>query len=226
MRYGSIYVVTNTHTQEQYVGQTIQPVSKRWAAHLYTSKNPKFKLAKAIHEYGVSIFKCEEVYVAFDKTELDNAEKSFIKQLNAVYNMTKGGSGKPDRYITEKQRLCTKKLSSERWANPEWKAKTVAAMWGNPEVRDRRIQSLKSRLADPKVRQRYRDVQLGRKMSAEAVYKSAKAKWKPIYCKELEITFLSQQAAAEELKILKTSICNAIKSKGKVAGKYTFSRVN
>lgn len=226
MRYGSIYIVTNKYTQEQYIGQTIQSVSKRWAAHLYTAKNPKFRLAKAIQKYGPSMFECKEVYIAFDKNELDNAEKAFIEQLNSVYNMTKGGSGKPDRYITEKQRLCIKKLSLERWANPEWKEKTVAAMWRNPEVRNKRIQSLKNKLADPNVRQRYRDIQLGRKMSAEAVYKSARAKWKPIYCKELEITFLSQQAAAEELNILKTSICNAIKSKGKVAGKYTFARVN
>jgi len=63
-------------------------------------------------------------------------------------------------------------------------------------------------------------------MSSSAIYKSAKTKWKPIFCKELNITFLSQKAAAEYIGSLVTSVANAIKNEGKVQNKYTLVRVN
>jgi group I intron endonuclease len=225
MNYGSIYVITNKHTQEQYVGQTIQSVARRWNAHVNTAKNPKFKLAKAISQYGVENFECVEVYNAFDKVELDRVEKEYIADLDSVYNMTKGGAGKPDKQISDRQREVASRLSSARWADPEWRQKTVLAMWGNPEVRAKRINSIKKRLAEPEVRQRYRDAQLGRKMSRSAVDKSARAKWKAIYCPEIQVSFLCSKYAAEYFGVLKTSVANAIKNKGKLLRQYSLEMV-
>lgn len=225
-RYGSIYLITNILNGEQYIGQTINSVNRRWIAHKASANKPKFNIAKALNRYGINNFKCEEIYTTFSKDELDQAEVRFISDLNPVYNMTKGGSGKPDKIITDKQRLITSKLSKARWANPEWRNKTIYALWGNIEVRNRRIESIKQALKKPETKLKRSQAALGRKMSASAVYKSAKAKWKPLYCKELEITFLSQKAAAEYVGSLVTSVANAIKNKGKVQNKYTLIRVN
>lgn len=224
-RYGSIYKVTNKVTNDLYIGQTINSVYRRWSAHISNSINPKFTLGKAIKQFGIDNFNCEEIYVAFTRDELNSAEINFIKELNTTYNMTKGGAGKPDKIITQRQRDTASKLSKERWANTEWRDKTIKALWGNIEVKNRRITSLKKALQKPETKQKFVRAQLGRKMSSSAIYKSAKAKWKPIFCKELNITFLSQKAAAEYIGSLVTSVANAIKNEGKVQNKYTLVRV-
>ncbi len=225
MRYGSIYVVTNTQTKEQYVGQTTQSVFRRWSAHKSSAKKPKFKFAHAIARYGSGMFECIEWYIAFNKSELDYAEKLVINEINPVYNLTRGGAGKPDKVITQKQRSITARLSKARWADPVWKANTVKAMWGNDEVRERRIHNLKLTLTKPEVIVKYQNAQKGRKMQATAIAKSSKAKWKPVYCPETHTTYLSQKAAAEMLGALTTSVANAVKNKGKVNSKYTLIRV-
>ena len=225
MNYGSIYVISNSHTGEQYVGQTIQTVQRRWKAHISAARNPKVKLGLALVQYGLAAFSCQEVYSAFTRDELNRVEKQYIKELNASYNMTRGGAGRPDKVITEAQRMATSKLSASRWANPEWRAKTTQALWGDPEVRTKRSAALKRRLATPESIQCRRDAQLGRKMSAASVYKSSAGKWKPVYCEELDTTFLSQKHAAEELNVRTSTISTAIKRKGRVMNKYTLVRV-
>lgn len=69
----------------------------------------------------------------------------------------------------------------------------------------------------PEIRAKMRNVKLGIKYSRASVDKTARSKWKPVYCKELEVSFLSQKHAAEHLNALTTSVSNAIKNKGKVA---------
>jgi hypothetical protein len=54
---------------------------------------------------------------------------------------------------------------------------------------------------------------------------TARLKWKPVYCPQLEFSFLSRKAAAEHLGVLRTSISNAIKQKGVVAKMYTMESV-
>ena len=76
-RYGSIYVVTNTVTSEQYVGQTRKKARCRWDAHINTANSQaakKYKLAKAIIAYG------KEAFLGVLKTSVANA----IKQKGRV----------------------------------------------------------------------------------------------------------------------------------------------
>ena len=40
-RYGSIYIVTNTVTGEQYVGQTRQKALRRWKCHIKNAVKQK-----------------------------------------------------------------------------------------------------------------------------------------------------------------------------------------
>jgi len=54
---------------------------------------------------------------------------------------------------------------------------------------------------------------------------AAKLKWKPVYCPQIQCSFLSRKFAAEYLGVLKTSISNAIKQKGMVANMYTMESV-
>jgi hypothetical protein len=62
-------------------------------------------------------------------------------------------------------------------------------------------------------------------VTAATAAKIALAKRKPVYCPELQCSFLSQNAAAEYLGVLKTSVSNAVKQKGKVGHRYTLERV-
>ena len=55
--------------------------------------------------------------------------------------------------------------------------------------------------------------------------KKAINRWKPVYCPQIQCSFLSRKFAAEYLGVLKTSISNAIKRKGMVANMYTMESV-
>jgi hypothetical protein len=85
--------------------------------------------------------------------------------------------------------------------------------------------TMRVRLQDPAVRAKWVQAQIGRKHPKEEVFKTAKAKWKPVFCKELGVSFLNQKYAAEYLNVVKSAVTQAIKNKGKVA-KVTLIRVN
>lgn len=144
-RYGSIYLATNKHTGEQYVGQTSKSVAARWYAHKISALKPKFAFARALAGHGFDNFHCSEVYTAFDKAALDAAEREIITCVNPVYNMTRGGAGNPARSISASTRLKRSVAAKERWANPEWRAKTTASIKtasGTPEARERMRQAM------------------------------------------------------------------------------------
>lgn len=86
-------------------------------------------------------------------------------------------------------------------------------------------ESIKKAFQDPIVKARLSASLMGRTMAREAIFKSAKAKWKPVYCRELAVTFLNQKYAAEYLATSKANISQLTDSKGKVHGKYTLVRV-
>lgn len=271
MRYGSIYVITNKHTGSQYVGQTIKSVARRWYAHCISAKNPKMQISLEIAKFGSNSFTVEEVFVAFDKEQLNAAEKQFILDIKPALNRTSGGAG-TSRSLSQGECKKRSDAAKARWSNPEWRQKTVEsikvaaqtdafrergktlnadkkgsiARWGNhvkkvkvpvnksdltrqqwqdPRIRQARIDGLKRVLAKQEVRERISKASTGRKQTRSVVEKIARAKWKPIYCKELEVTFLCQKYAAEFLGVLGTSVSNAVKSKGKVRNTYTLARV-
>jgi hypothetical protein len=224
-----------------------------------------------IARFGPENFTVEEVFVAFDKEQLNSAEKQFILNLRPALNRTSGGAGTPRTLSPEE---CKKRSddAKARWANPEWRQKTITSIreaaqtdafkeraktlnadkrgssarwgghvkkiktpvdrselarmqWQDAEIRQARVEGLKRALAKPEVRERLSKAATGRAQSKSAIQKIAQSKWKPIYCKELEVTFLCQKYAAEYLGVLKTSVANAVKSKGRVRNTYTLARV-
>jgi group I intron endonuclease len=274
MRHGSIYLATNTHTGEQYVGQTRQLVEKRWDAHWRTAicaTSRKAKFQEALTTFGRNVFQVAEVFVAFDADALNAAEIALIAELKPAYNATRGGKGLRSITVSEETRRKRSDAAKARWANPQWKAKTVvsiqrasqtleaknrgrkiagmgnAARWANhvkaqpestrslsdaikaswqdPLVRLRRIENIRIAAQRPESKQRYSDAARGRVHTATTIAKIAQTKWKPVYCRELQCSFLSQKAAAEYLGVLKTSVSNAVKQKGKVARMYTLEMV-
>jgi hypothetical protein len=127
-RFGSVYAITNLHTKEQYVGQTIKSIKTRWHGHCGAAAvNPKFKIGKNIAAYGKDSFDIVELFVAFTKNGLDYAEKEFIAALCPVLNATSGGAGYP-RKASAAEKLERFVAAKRRWANPDWRAKTVASI--------------------------------------------------------------------------------------------------
>lgn len=272
-RYGSIYVVTNTVTGEQYVGQTRQKAVRRWKCHINTAHSntaPKYRLAHAILEYGKAAFEFAEVFSAFDAKMLDTVEVNLIAELSPTYNITKGGAGHRGVVASEKVRLARSERLKKQWSDPEWRAAQleklqqmakspeavergrrvaalgIAARWANHvkkvpvprtramatraswedcAVREKRMAGIAASNMLPEVKARRTAASTGRVPTPEAIYKSARSKWKPVYCPELACSFLSQKAASEFLGVLHTSVTNAVKQKGRVAGKYTLEKV-
>ena len=275
MRYGSIYIATNKHTGEQYVGQTRQPVEKRWAAHWRTANCPTSRKAKfqdALISFGVNAFDVVESFVAFDADALNDAEIALIADMQPAYNATRGGKGLRPVAVSDEVRRKRSQDAKARWANPEWKEKTVAALkkahstpeaierakrlaafgggkirwashkkkekappadraaltkagWLDPVIRQKRIDGLRTACQRPDVQQKRSAAAKGRTFSRQTVEKIARSKWRPVYCPELKCTFLSMSAAADYLGVLRTTVSNAVKQKGRVLRQYSLERV-
>jgi len=204
MRYGSIYIATNTVTGEQYVGQTRQKVARRWKTHINTANSKvahKYKLSKAIIEYGKDVFKFDEIFSAFDAETLNLVEIKFIAELSPAYNISKGGAG--HRGVVPSPEVC--KARSERlkrqWADPAWKAK--------------QIEKLKQLSSSPEAMERGRCV--------AAIGSAARAK--RVFCPEIECSFLSVSHAAKYLNVSHTGVRYALRNGSKIKDKFTILEV-
>ena len=98
---GYIYLITNFTNGKRYVGQTVNPIHYRWNKHIeeaYSGNKSNSLLHRAIIKYGASNFGINVLEECAD-TELNEKEKSYIKQYNTYYtydkgyNMTWGGEG-------------------------------------------------------------------------------------------------------------------------------------
>jgi len=108
---------------------------------------------------------------------------------------------------------------------PKQRGRTRSEAWQDPEVREKRISSLREAMRRPEVIARKREASLGQKMPEHAIRRAARAKWRPVYCPELAVSFLSQKHCAEYLGALTTSVSNAVKDGRKVQGQYSVLRV-
>lgn len=93
-RYGSIYLITDLTNNKRYVGQTVNSVSRRFQSHLAEKRNRH--ISNAIRSHGAANFTMEEVYTAFSKEELNNAEIYFVELFQTMfprgYNHRAGGN--------------------------------------------------------------------------------------------------------------------------------------
>jgi group I intron endonuclease len=137
-----IYLITNLLNNKQYVGQTIQPLEKRWQRHCWksTSKN-SMPICKAIAKYGKENFKIEVLVLCNSYDELNEKELFYANELNTWspngYNL-KAGDGKGSM-------------------SPETKAKIAAANTGmkrTPEARQNMSNAHKGKTLSEKQRKK------------------------------------------------------------------------
>lgn len=90
-----IYVITNSVTGKQYVGQTIITLSERLAQHA-SQWSYCTRLKRAISKYGKSNFTIKLLDRTDNSTLANIAEEKWIKALNTLspngYNLKSGGS--------------------------------------------------------------------------------------------------------------------------------------
>lgn len=106
------------------------------------------------------------------------------------------------------------------------RAASIAASWLDPCVRDRRLAGLRAANRKEEVRLCRSAAGRRRVMAADAVARTARKKWKPVYCPELQITFLSRSAASAYIGVGKAAVSEALRHARKVAGKYTLREVS
>lgn len=117
---GTIYIITNSINSKVYIGQTIQPLTKRWEEHcrIACSKNEaNMVIKKAIFKYGKENFIIKELEKCAIE-DLDKREIYYIDLYNSYnngYNSTKGGKfgGKPLKLTPKQQKLCIDLYKSE-----------------------------------------------------------------------------------------------------------------
>jgi group I intron endonuclease len=105
------------------------------------------------------------------------------------------------------------------------RSEVVAKTWLNEDVRNRRIESLKKTKNTDESKLSVSRKSKGRKMAFEAIQKCTKAKLRPVFCKELLTTFLSQKDAAAFLQVSKALVTKAVQNRSLIGGMYTLSRV-
>ncbi len=96
---GIIYLITNTITQLQYVGLTVQTLDRRWRYHVEHAKAGHIKneesLHAAIRKHGENNFKIREIDKGTTKKNLEEKEIKWIRKINTLipngYNISAGG---------------------------------------------------------------------------------------------------------------------------------------
>ena len=135
-----IYLITNTVTGKQYVGQS-RGIKKRFARHKRAArtkhKREAFYLHNSIAKHGVDSFKFEVLLYAKDPEYLNLMEQRCIKAYGTVspngYNLDTGGG--VSRTLSEDARK--KLIGRPAWnkgvpATEEQKLRQSAAMMGKP----------------------------------------------------------------------------------------------
>ena len=96
---GYIYLITNTITKKQYVGQTIRKdIETRWNSHRKCDKySCGSYLLRSYRKYGIDKFKFQIICICFDE-DCNQFEEEYIKKYNTLspngYNLNSGGGNK------------------------------------------------------------------------------------------------------------------------------------
>lgn len=93
-----IYIIRNKITQSLYVGQTKQPLSRRYAQHLHACRSgSRLPLYQAMRKYGLENFDIVEIGYSNTKRDCNQMERDVILKLRLdkikLYNITDGGDG-------------------------------------------------------------------------------------------------------------------------------------
>ena len=87
MKISGVYKITNTVTNDCYIGSS-KDVKKRWTAHKSPSRwneNPNISLYRDMQKYGVDKFDFQ-ILANVESEHLKEAEQQFIEKLKPTYN--------------------------------------------------------------------------------------------------------------------------------------------
>lgn len=118
-----IYKIKNLINGSVYIGQTIRPLSIRWARHIADARDNKNPIARAIRKYGKEAFQVTVVIKCNTKEELNVREKMCIALFRSQtkhgnYNVLAGGEKRDFDQATLKR---ISEANIEAWQNPEYK---------------------------------------------------------------------------------------------------------
>jgi hypothetical protein len=99
-----IYRAKNKINGKVYIGQTVNTLDIRIAAHIKSSQIGKSKFHKALKSYGCENFDWDVLHTAKTKNELNENEIKYIQEYNSIengYNMVEGGTGGYNQYAVD-----------------------------------------------------------------------------------------------------------------------------
>lgn len=133
MSFGVVYCIENIVNNKKYIGQTIQPLETRWKEHWTHTKHYDFPLYRAMRKYGIKNFTIRIIDEADSENELNSKETYWIHNMNTLcphgYNALDGQPGN-SKIICKETRDKLAQVLVERWKNPEYREKMIAATTG------------------------------------------------------------------------------------------------
>ncbi|MFZ4411505.1 MAG: GIY-YIG nuclease family protein [Bacteroidales bacterium] len=203
-----IYKITNLINQKIYIGQTIQPMQKRWQAHCH--KNSRcLHLAGAIKQYGKESFKIEQIDTADTLDSLNDKEEFWIAFFDCMnpkigYNLMSGGKSRrwsdesklkahntrqkvgysrTGSTMSEANKQALKKANTGLKRSEDWIEKFTKRMTGrkaSEETKAKMKLAHKGRTHSEETKDKMKELAAG-KRPTESVVAASKASWGYIY---------------------------------------------
>lgn len=221
-----IYRIQNKITGKNYIGQTVQPVRRRWNLHRFHMNKLNRPLYASMRKHGAENFEfsvLETLPRYTEKSVLDSRECVWIEKFNAIhphgYNLTSGGFGKFFLAQVTKDRIAASKIGKPR--DEQTKEKLRIASMGNTNRRGATL--------SVETRAKIGAAQIGRRATKELkAYMSKvhlqrdKYNEKRVECIETGDVYRNASEAARVLGLQQTSISAVCRGARKSTAGLTF----
>ena len=198
-KFGTIYIISNKINSMLYIGQTVQKIYDRYSTHKQEAKTSNKPLYVAMREFGIENFEITPFCSCFDLNGLNQTEEALIAEYNTVfpngYNLNSGGFSHLHHEVTKK------KISDSMQDYPQSAKDAISATHKGKSKSEVHKENISKSLAGHEVSETTRKKQgdkkrgvpqsaehiakriskvKGKKRSAAATEKSAKAKNRPV----------------------------------------------
>lgn len=170
-----IYEIRNKINNKTYIGQRKCPENKTPETDSYMGSGNY--LEKSKKKYGIKNFEKTILISGIEsKSKIDELEKEYISKYREIgkaeYNIANGGDGGDTLfYATSEKKMEHKRKIKQIMSSPEMKIKvslgTKKAFENNPEIIEKMKKSHKQAMNRPEVREKCRQVQIGKHLSEE-----------------------------------------------------------
>ncbi len=237
-----VYLITNKINGKRYVGQTIQPMVKRFRQHCCSSvdRSQKSAIKDAILKYGKESFEIKILAKCDSVEQMNSRESYYIRLLRTSspngYNMDSGGLNKiPSiesrkkmsesgigRKLSEEHKNkignAQKGISRKKWS-PETRERILTSRKKNPRKWDGHTQECKKHLSEKAII-RERDPEYKKMKSEVNNYRKVK-----IVCNETGTIYESVRAVSTAMGCHRSQVTAVINGRAKTIKGFTFSKV-